>query len=368
MKKKSINKTTMMFICLAMNLGLAACGSSQNAETDGANKSETVEEEQTPQEMNLDDFDALLSEQPLVAVNAVYEKNEYDFIYAGRVNAGLKNNSTADIREAVVAFAAWDENDLPVKFEDIVSFESPEYIMEGNYTDINLEAGGSYEEEYGFGLDNNENISRVKAIAVSFITFNDETWTNPYYNDFRELYEGKKYSEDLTVTIDEIVAPEFETATQADKTEKTTVSAAELDGELSEQPVRVTETMYTVQSDDYKSIYPDMLQAIVANESDKDIKNMDIAFAAWDENGLPVKIEGQYDFSGGEYIKEVTAEGVNLTPGGTYGESNGFGLSENCNVSEFKAIVKSYETFEGEIWNNPLYRDFCELYGGKKLS
>ena len=40
---------------------------------------------------------------------------------------------------------------------------------------------------------------------------------------------------------------------------------------------------------------------------------------------------------------------------------------EKCNIATFKAIVVSYETFEGKTWNNPYYEDFCSLYEGKKL-
>ena len=42
-------------------------------------------------------------------------------------------------------------------------------------------------------------------------------------------------------------------------------------------------------------------------------------------------------------------------------------LSENNNISKFKAIVVSYTDFDGNTWNNPLLSDFKELYADKKL-
>ena len=88
---------------------------------------------------------------------------------------------------------------------------------------------------------------------------------------------------------------------------------------------------------------------------------------AWDENNLPVKIEGQFDFDGGSYIKEVDYDGINLVAGATYDEKSGYALGEDCKIATFKAIVVSYETFSGESWKNPYYDDFCALYAGKKL-
>ncbi len=52
-----------------------------------------------------------------------------------------------------------------------------------------------------------------------------------------------------------------------------------------------------------------------------------VAYVAWDENNLPVKIEGDMDFNGGSYVKEVNFDGINLVPGGTFGENSGYSIS-----------------------------------------
>jgi hypothetical protein len=137
--------------------------------------------------------------------------------------------------------------------------------------------------------------------------------------------------------------------------------------QIDAQELKVIKTKYVVQDEEYKSLYPDMLQAVIQNDTSYDIKNALVAFVAWDSNNLPVKIKGSIDFSDGSYIKEVNYGDINLVPGKKFGESSGFEVDENCNIKTFKAIVVSYETFDGTTWENPLYEDWCEFYEGVKL-
>lgn len=140
-----------------------------------------------------------------------------------------------------------------------------------------------------------------------------------------------------------------------------------LDALLATQPLYISETEYIVQSEDLKALYPDMLSAIIVNNSDDDVLDAVIAFVAWDSNNLPVKIEGQFDFGGGSYIKKVNYDAINLIPGETFGRDFGMSLSDDNNIATFKGIVVSYKTFDGETWENPYYNDFCDMYEGKKL-
>ncbi len=144
-------------------------------------------------------------------------------------------------------------------------------------------------------------------------------------------------------------------------------SPEDLEAALAAQPVRVTSTEYVVQDDKYKALYPDMLQAILQNDTQDDIRDAVVAFAAWDEHGLPVKIKGQFDFSDGDYVKKVNYDDINLAAGTSFGENKGFSLDENCKIKTFRAILVSYCTFEGKSWNNPHFKTFTALYEGKKL-
>lgn len=138
---------------------------------------------------------------------------------------------------------------------------------------------------------------------------------------------------------------------------------------LSSQPLTVVSTKYVVQDSRYKALYPDMLQAVIQNNTKKDIKNAVIAFVAWDANKLPVKIKAS-GFETGEatYIRACDYNDINLIPGAKFGNNCGFEVDENCGIKYLKAIVLSYETFDGEEWENPLFEEWGELYAGKRLT
>lgn len=151
------------------------------------------------------------------------------------------------------------------------------------------------------------------------------------------------------------------------KAEIKTMTVEEFDNLVAELPLSVVSTKYLVQDQNYKSLYPDMLQAVIKNNTDKDIRNTVVAFVAWDENNLPVKIVGDIDFTDPPYVRLVNYDDINLVPGATYGEDSGFSIDHTIGIKEFKAIVVSYETFEGDTWENPYYDQFLELYENKRL-
>lgn len=137
-----------------------------------------------------------------------------------------------------------------------------------------------------------------------------------------------------------------------------------------EGTVYVKEARLIVQSDDFKSLYPDALQAILVNDTNYDIKDVIVYFAAWDANNLPVLIKSQYQISNAAYVVCAKYTGVNMVPGGTFGETAGLKLDNSIKgITTVKAIVASYVTFDGVTWENPEYTSFVEeYYYGKKLS
>lgn len=148
---------------------------------------------------------------------------------------------------------------------------------------------------------------------------------------------------------------------------KKEMTATELELELSKQPMTVINTEYLVQSNDYKTLYPDMLSAVIQNNSGTDIKNAVVGLVAWDSNNFPVKIKGSTDFSDGAYFQMVDYGDVNMVNGTTFGKQKGMTIDENCNIAKFKAIVVSYTDFDGNKWTNPYIKDFRRIYEDKKL-
>lgn len=207
----------------------------------------------------------------------------------------------------------------------------------------------------------------ISAVVVAFLKEMQPEQRLELTEDILKLIveeDGIEALEHLYTSASQASVP-AETVTPADPAN---LSESDFFDLLAQQPLAVIETEYLVQSSNgMKTLFPDMLSAIVRNNSDDDIKNAVIAFVAWDENNLPVKIEGQIDFMGGSYIKKVSYDDINLIPDKVFGENEGFALAENTSIMTFKAIAVSYETFDGETWKNPYFDEFRNRYEGQKL-
>lgn len=146
------------------------------------------------------------------------------------------------------------------------------------------------------------------------------------------------------------------------------LTAASVEERLAEQPVVVLSTQYYVQDEKYKYLYPDLLGAVIQNNTTQSLKKAVVAYVAWDSNNMPVKIETQYDYSGGDYVVECNIDDLNLVSGGTYGENMGMALDPDCStIATFKVIVVSCEDFSGNKWENPVYDDWKSVYENKVL-
>lgn len=58
------------------------------------------------------------------------------------------------------------------------------------------------------------------------------------------------------------------------------IDVAELEKLLSEQLISVIKTEYVIQDEQYRLLHPDMLRAVVSNNTGKDIKDIVLAFVA----------------------------------------------------------------------------------------
>ena len=134
------------------------------------------------------------------------------------------------------------------------------------------------------------------------------------------------------------------------------------------QSVTVENVSIQVQSSEYKALYPDMIQAVIKNNSNKTIKNFSIGFTAWDSNGYPIKIKGNIDFSDGAYVYLGKSEDANILSGATYGQNKGWELDENHNISTIYGCVKSVTFYDGSTWDNPYYDYWVDDYSDKPLT
>lgn len=134
-----------------------------------------------------------------------------------------------------------------------------------------------------------------------------------------------------------------------------------------EQLVIVDSAKIAIQSSEWKALYPDMLQAIIRNKSDKTIKTMKVGFLGFDSNGYPVKIKMNMDFSGGDYEFVGDAEDVNIVAGGTFGHGVGWELDESHGISRVLACVRDVAFYDGTTWENPYYEYWIGQFKEKPL-
>ncbi len=382
-KEKHLIWVSLLLLAILTLSGCGTTGSTEKetGETQAVEKDvvqeETAGEEATEAEdeaevevvtMDGAALEALLKELPLAVASTEYvvQDEEFKSLYPDMLQAVLVNQTTTDIKNVVVAFVAWDENQLPVKLKSNIDFSDGVYVKEVAYNDVNMVPDSTFGEESGYAIDSLVNVKTFKAIPVSFTTFEGDSWENPYYENWKALYEDKKFNEAATVDVT-VTEAGFEASEVTEASADDVGAIDEVLSQIEAQAVKVIGTEYLIQDATYKSLYPDMLSATIQNGSESDIRNAVIAFVAWDENNLPVKIKGDIDLSTGDYVKLVSYNDINLVPGKTYGESSGFSLSTTCSVETFKAIVVSYEPFEGEMWENPLFDKWKTHYGGQKL-
>lgn len=372
----------ILVITLSAMLLLSGCGSSGDSSTTGAEKGDSTTmqaaEETTEaateaakevKELSVAEFDELLAGLPLSVVKTEYvvQDEQYKSLYPDMLSTVIMNNTDSDIKDAVIGIVGWDENNLPVKLQGQFDFDGGNYFKKVNYSDINLVGGSTYGETSGFSLDQSCKVASFKSVVLSFETFDGDIWENPYVESFCNAFEGKKYSDDIKLEV-EIQDTAFAKSETPSGNTVESASAEELEASLASQPVYISSVEYVVQDKQYKSLYPDMLQAIIQNNSEEDIRDAVVAYVGWDANGLPVKLEGKLSYNEPAYVTEVAFDNINLVPGAVFGDSNGYAIDESCGVTTFKAVVVSYTTFEDKTWENPDYKAFRDLYEGKRLA
>ena len=133
------------------------------------------------------------------------------------------------------------------------------------------------------------------------------------------------------------------------------------------QLISVSSAKVVSQSSQWKALYPDMIQVIVKNNSNQTVKSMVISSLAFDNNGLPIKIKGQYNFGNIDYEYLGNAEDVNILPGNTFGNNMGWALDETHGITYVLSCVKEATFYDGETWSNPYYSYWKQAYSEKEL-
>ncbi len=300
---------------------------------------ETVKDKKL--DMPREELEALVSVQDLVTVN--YEITKGDTKEVATIGdllcAEIRNNSQATITKVEIAYAMWDDAGNPVYLHWADGKTEADNIGCIKIDNLNMAPGETCGADIGLGLHiSNDKVSRFLAIPYYYEDINGNKWNNPYYDHWVKQYEnvsGMSYLPDLKAVVAEDVMLE----------------------ELKKQPVVVTATNMEKWSEG------DLLCAVVQNNSEATLSKIEIAYAAWDAEGNPVKIIRSNGQENESNIGWAAMKDIALAPGESYGADNGLGLHADCStVSSFYAIVYSYTDADGNVWENPLYNDWLAHY------
>lgn len=257
--------------------------------------------------------------------------------------------------KAIKAYNNLSENDkelIKTEFENKVEDITQKYMNEKIDASTTKEA-----------LNKIKSISSFESIANDAIsTINTVDSSRTHFNSAEVAFSNKDYEKALK-NYSSVVSQDTKNYEKAQQKIK------EIYKELEDSIlVEVSSAKLLVQHSEWKALYPDMLNAIVVNNSDKTIKNITIGFLAWDSNNYPVKISCQLGQE--NFLVEGSGEGVNIIPGATWGENQGWELSTlsyDHNISTIKANVKEVEFYDGTSWSNPLYDSWLNQYKEKPL-
>lgn len=179
-------------------------------------------------------------------------------------------------------------------------------------------------------------------------------------NDFVSAYKKLEEVKDVLKDDEDLTAKQNQIAEKAKEQEK---EQAKNNQEISVISAKIVE-----QDSRYKSLYPDLMQVIVQNNTSKTVKSYTVSILGYDSNGFPLKIEGKYDYSGGVYEFLGLAEDANILAGKRSGSDRGWALDSTHNVSKIIAIVITAEYYDGTEWVNPYYEYWVEEYKEKPLN
>ena len=194
-KRKKIIIAILIIAIVALS-GIFAFDVFRHREPTSATPATTAAGEST--QIGNDELDALLSAQPLYT-NGVkyYYASSSPQLAHDAMGATVFNNSDLEVKSFTLAFCAFDEADNPIQIEQPDETNKAAYIRLITY-DLSTSGGektailpGESFDNVVFYVKNEPQIVTIKACVKSFVSTDNVTWNNPYYETFKNNYAGK---------------------------------------------------------------------------------------------------------------------------------------------------------------------------------
>lgn len=244
------------------------------------------------------------------------------------------------------------------------SFNKANSLIKNNdYVDALQEYNNVIKDDKNYSVAQ-KNLSEYKA------KYKDQVLKNSEDAATKQDYDGaiKILSDATTILTNDPDISAKKTIYEKSNADK---KAAELkkaiDDAKANQQLSVVSAKITIQSDTYKALYPDMIQVIVKNNSNKTVKNMEVSCLGFDSNGLPIPVKTFWDSYNASMEFVGNGSNVNIVPNATYGDGVGWKLDESHGMKTVLACVKDVEYYDGSKWDNPYYTYWINEYKGKQL-
>lgn len=279
-------------------------------------------------------------------------------------NTALNNLKTIENTELTTTDAKNAVRDIKKLNTSRISYKKGlKFLDSENYIDAIKEFDNVIDQDTNYELAQ-EQIQELSGNYKSEALIQAESYVSD--NEYEEAISLLKEANSVIPNDSEIIS-KLEVFEGELKEIKATKRQEEIEDAKSKQIVIVENAKIVEQSSDLKALYPDMIQVLIQNNSDKTIKNFEIGVLGFDNNGYPLKIRGNFDFSDGRYEFLGNAEDVNIVAGDRFGENVGWELDDPHGISKILATVKSVTFYDGSSWNNAYYDYWIEEYKEKPL-
>lgn len=327
-----MKKILLVLMCLTMVVSLAACGLSDIGESMKSPEEKKAE---------FEEFRTSLNQQNAVALDAellVQDDGSKMLI------ADVKNNTTFELSEIKIAFAAWSAGGVPVYLgsKDGTSY----YVIETDMKGVVVEGSQRWYADMGLEIGAFTNVDYVEAIVMSYKS-NGTVWENPLYEQWGKYFNGEDIEDYMKLpapTVDELKL-EYE----------------DLKTQIAKQNAVAMESGLYPQADGRIMLISD-----VKNNTAFELTNVVVAFAGFAEDGTPVKIVGA-SATDGYYVQEISLTNLTVGAGEYWVGDIGYALAQECaSIVRVEAIVMSCN-MNGEAWQNPLYARWKNTFLGEKM-
>lgn len=132
-------------------------------------------------------------------------------------------------------------------------------------------------------------------------------------------------------------------------------------------PIIIEKSSIIVNSKNNKELYPDQIQVLLKNKSNKIINKFNLSILGFDGNGNSVEIQGKYtDVKDYEFLG--SAENIKVKPNETWGGGYAWSLSSNTDLKNILDCVVDVQYSDGSSWTNPLYKPWLDRHKQKTLT